>query len=145
MTRFRLCVCLLALAVAVGGAQQATFYQQLAVGATAVSLSGASGSSQCFGTLETAPVRFTLDGSTPTALVGQPLQVGDRLELFNTKDVSNLKAIAMTATAGALNMTCATGTAPAASRIVSQQVYTSANPALPVCNGLLRAAGAACR
>lgn len=144
MTRLRLCLCLLALTVAVVGAQQVTFYQQLAVSATAVSLS-AGGSSQCFGTLETAPIRFTLDGSTPTTALGQPLQVGDRLELFNAKDISNFKGIAMTGSAGALNMTCATGTAPAASRIVSQQVYTSANPALPVCNGLLRASGSACR
>jgi hypothetical protein len=144
MTRLTLTLCLaLALTVATV-AQQVVFYQQLAVGQTAVALS-AAGSTQCFGTLETAPVRFTLDGSTPTALIGQPLQVGDRLELGNRQDIATLKAIATTATSGALNMTCATGTTPVASRIVSQQVYSSSNPSLPVCNGLLRAAGQACR
>lgn len=188
---FAIAVLLGALGAQRAAAQTATFYQQLTVSATAAGISGGAGSTLCRGTLETAVVRFTIDGSTPvatsTATWGQVLNLGDQVVLGNARDIQNFLAVRTTSTSGVLNLTCASGTAPQPSYIIPApffvftaastaaappavavvggldggnvtrpflstangvqfvQPYTAVGLPSPVCNSLLRAAGAACR
>jgi hypothetical protein len=44
-------------------------------------------------TVESAPVRFRLDGTAPTAAVGHVLEVGDVLELRGMGELSKFQAI----------------------------------------------------
>lgn len=128
-------------------AQTASFYQQLTVTATASGISGGAGSTLCRGTLETAVVRFTIDGSTPvatsTSTWGQVLNIGDQVVLGNAGDIRNFLAVRTTSTSGVLNLTCAAGTAPQASYIIPAPffVFTAAStaaapPAVAVTGGL---------
>jgi len=56
-----------------------------------------------FCTLETAQIRFTLDGATaPTAAVGHILEVGQTLTLDNTYKIKNFRGFRTTSTSGAL-------------------------------------------
>ena len=43
--------------------------------------------------VETAAVRFTLDGTTPTASVGDALEVGDRLDLDSPDQIQKARFI----------------------------------------------------
>jgi hypothetical protein len=54
--------------------------------------------------LETGQIRFTLDGTTPTASVGILLQVGETLTLDNYDDLSKFKGFAVS-TPGSLRCT----------------------------------------
>lgn len=49
--------------------------------------------------VETAAVRYRLDGTNPTTSVGEPLAVGDRLYLENGNDISRARFIATSTTA----------------------------------------------
>ena len=53
-------------------------------------------------TVETAEVRFRLDGTNPTSTVGHLLQVGDILRLDNISDMANARFIRTGATSGLL-------------------------------------------
>ena len=48
---------------------------------------------QAFITVETAPVRFQVDGTLPTAAVGHQLDAGDTLSLDSRTQLTNFKAI----------------------------------------------------
>lgn len=54
---------------------------------------------EVFCTLETDQIRFTLDGTTPTSLIGHLLEAGQNLTLKNPSDIKNFKAIKVTTTA----------------------------------------------
>ncbi len=46
-----------------------------------------------FCTLETAQIRFTLDGTAPTTSVGHLLEAGQTLTIKNPGDIKNFRAI----------------------------------------------------
>ena len=54
--------------------------------------------------LETAQIRFTLDGSDPSATVGQILDIGDRLNFDNRGEITALKGIRTGVTNGVLDI-----------------------------------------
>ena len=56
-------------------------------------------------TLETAQVRYTVDGTAPTTSVGHLLEVGDALELDEQREIVNFKAIRTGSTSGTLKAT----------------------------------------
>ena len=55
--------------------------------------------------LETAEIRYTHDGTTPTASVGTLLEIGDTLRLNTREDVLNFKAIRTGSSSGVLDCT----------------------------------------
>ena len=55
--------------------------------------------------VETAPIRITLDGTTPTASVGILFQPGDFVTLSSEADVKNFKAVRTTSTSATLYVT----------------------------------------
>jgi len=76
-----------------------------AVGFTSTKILPTSGDFQgqpcqeVFCTLETDQIRFTLDGTTPTSLIGHLLEVGQNPTLKNPSDIKNFKAIKVTSAA----------------------------------------------
>ena len=52
-----------------------------------------------FATLETDSIRFTLDGTTPTNLIGHLLTSGQNLTIRNAVDIVNFRAIRVTSDA----------------------------------------------
>lgn len=98
-------------------AQGTSFYQQLSVASTSVGLTGATGMTFCRGMLETTPIRIAMNGSAPTATVGQPVNVGDEVLLNTANDITNFRAISTTGQAGLLSLSCGGGTNPAPSFI----------------------------
>ena len=53
-------------------------------------------------TLETAQVRWTIDGTTPTSSVGHLMEVGDQLILEGYEDIAKFKAIRTGGVSGVL-------------------------------------------
>lgn len=60
---------------------------------------------EVFCTLETGPIRFTLDGTAPTTTTGHLMNAGDTLTIRNAFDIQNFRAIRTTATSGELFVT----------------------------------------
>lgn len=58
-----------------------------------------------FCTLESGQIRFTLDGTAPTTLIGHLLEIGQSLTLENVGDLKNFKAIRTGAVSGSLKVT----------------------------------------
>lgn len=54
---------------------------------------------------DTQPIRYTYDGTTPTASVGQYLAVGATVDIVGSSNVANLKFIRATGSDGAVNVT----------------------------------------
>lgn len=112
-TFFVLAVLLLALTVPVAGQYRYVAFEQItvantAIGFTAATIDQGGGHPQvsiasC--RLETAQVRFTVDGTTPTSTVGTLLEIGDWLTLTSPDLVRNFRAIRTGATSGQLNCT----------------------------------------
>ena len=44
-------------------------------------------------TIETAQIRFRVDGGAPTATIGHIADIGDQIELNSVEDIANFKAI----------------------------------------------------
>lgn len=58
--------------------------------------------------VETAPIRFTLDGATtPTSAVGQLANVGDIYIVWGSLNIQNFRAIRTTGTSALLDVTYA--------------------------------------
>jgi len=82
-----------------------------AIGFTASKLIPSSGiykgmiAQEVFCTLETAPIRYTVDGTTPTTAIGHLVNIGDTLELYNPNMVNKFRAIRTTGTNGSLKCT----------------------------------------
>lgn len=112
--RFRVLI-LLGLFVPPVFAQTAISFQQVTVTGTATvipvamyTVAGGHGkASSCRGRLETAAIRFRIDGTAPTSSVGELLDVGDRIEITGYTNLQNFKAIRTTGTSGDLMLTCA--------------------------------------
>ncbi len=63
--------------------------------------------------LEGAPIRYTVDGSTtPTASVGQKMEVGDTLIITSLKDLESFSAIRTGGVSGALKVSYEREVAP---------------------------------
>ena len=58
-----------------------------------------------FCTLETAQIRFTIDGTTPTTSIGHLLEIGQTLTLENVADLTNFRAIRTGSSSGSLRVT----------------------------------------
>ena len=58
-----------------------------------------------FITVETAQIRFTLDGTAPTTTVGHLLNAGDVLELDSNADIVSFRAIRTGATSATIHVT----------------------------------------
>jgi len=53
--------------------------------------------------VETAPIRFRINGSAPTVTLGTLLNIGDELELDSASDIARFKAIRTTAVSATIN------------------------------------------
>lgn len=56
-------------------------------------------------TLETAQIRYWVDGSTPTSALGHLMEVGETIVLENYDEVVNFRAIRTGSTSGVLSVT----------------------------------------
>ena len=56
-------------------------------------------------TVEDAAIRFTLDGTTPTATVGHLAQPGDSIELVDRTELAGFSAIRQGGTSGTIKVT----------------------------------------
>ena len=76
-------------------AVQTFAYEDLTVGATAVGFTSATYGAADYASVyvESGPIRFRLDGGTPTASVGDTLEQGDRIVLESQEEVSRFRAI----------------------------------------------------
>jgi len=145
MTRGRLLLLVGALAIVpvLAYSQAVTLYQQLvSVGSatpTAAKLTNTTGLTLCRGTLEGAPARVTMDGTTPTITVGQPMNTGDQIKVKNAGDIQRLQMIATTGVTATLNLLCSGGTTPDVSEIIPAP--NGPTGFLPPCNPLTRPYG----
>lgn len=74
-----------------------------AVGLTPSKYNNAMGQYEAFCTLETAQIRFTVDGSTtPTATVGHLLEPGQILYLKGYTEIANFRAVRTGSSSGIL-------------------------------------------
>ena len=85
-------------------------YESLTIADTALGLTASkiSGQSVAFITVETAQIRFRLDGTAPTASEGHLLEAGDDLTLEGATTMASFKVIRTTATSAVLK--CSYGT-----------------------------------
>ena len=60
---------------------------------------------RAFCTLESGQIRWRIDGSDPTSTVGHLLEIGQSLEIEETGNIDNFRAIATGGTNGALKVT----------------------------------------
>ena len=63
------------------------------IGATAGTISSITGRQGAFITIETAGVRYRLDGTAATTTVGHPLEAGQSLEITDPTSLGNLNMI----------------------------------------------------
>lgn len=89
-------------------AQRTTTYEQVTVAATSIGLTVAnlSGMAGCTVRLETAQVRWRMDGTAPTTTVGTLLEVGEILTIPHILDARFIRFIRTGAVSGLLNSTC---------------------------------------
>ena len=88
-------------------------HEAITVAGTAVGLTAATivGSNKAVLTVEVAPIRFTVDGTTPTASVGHLAQVGDVIKLDSEDELRKFRAI-RTGASGTIMATYGTGGPP---------------------------------
>ena len=82
-------------------------FESVTVTGTSTSLTAATYDNAVRATisLETAPVRFRLDGTAPTASVGHTLEVNDVLELHSNDEISRARFIRRDGTYATLRVT----------------------------------------
>ena len=106
---------LLCALAAVASAQSAPVTETLTVSTTVLSLAtdtiGGRGTSRpesryCFLSLDTAAVRWRVDGIDPTDSVGHVMASGASLELYGHETIARFKVIRDTASDGVLTATC---------------------------------------
>lgn len=64
-----------------------------------------AGMRYAFVTVETAQVRFTIDGTAPTTTVGHLLEIGDILKLDSAEDLAAFRAIRTGSTSATIHCT----------------------------------------
>ena len=84
-------------------------FEQLTIDATVAGIPLAPAkytiNTKAFITVETAPIRFRIDGVAPTATVGHLLNIGDSAELDSASNIANFKAIRTTGVSAVINCT----------------------------------------
>lgn len=78
-----------------------------AIGFTSATITPATGrpAQRAFVTAETAQMRYTYDGTTPTSTVGHILDISDVLVIDGIVNVQNFRAIRTTASSGTIMAT----------------------------------------
>lgn len=79
-------------------------------GFTAANINAGSGhpaATQATCRLETAEIRYTVDGTTPSAAVGTLLEIGDTLALFGNDTLNNFRGFRTGGSSGVLDCTYA--------------------------------------
>ena len=81
-------------------------FESVTVAGTAIELTDATKLNATFATItvETAQIRFTLDGTTPTATVGHLLNPGDILTLDSAEQITQAQFIRVGATSGTIKV-----------------------------------------
>lgn len=111
--RAALLVLLVSLTVTLSAASYTKFealtVANTSVGFTAANINNTTGAhpsaTQSACRLETAEIRYTVDGTTPTTTVGVLLEIGDQLVLNGNDTLNNFRAIRTGATSGVLDCT----------------------------------------
>ena len=83
-------------------------YEAVTVAGTSKALTAGTYSTRRYAliTVETAPIRFTLDGTPPVAATtGHLVYAGDQIELDSNEDITSFRAIRETATSATLQVT----------------------------------------
>lgn len=86
-------------------------YESITVSTTAIGVTGslmskgANAAEVAFITLETANIRFRIDGTAPTTTEGHQLKAGQNLQLSSASDIRNFLAIRDDATDATLRVT----------------------------------------
>lgn len=81
-------------------------FEQIAIDSTAIALTTPpEGVLKALISVETADIRFRIDGTDPTSTVGQPALKDDVIVLSNAIDISKFKAIKSGSTAATLSVT----------------------------------------
>lgn len=92
-----------------GSKAKASSYEALTIDATAGGIACTAlkyaGCTKAFMTLETAQIRYTVDGTAPTAAVGHLLEVGDVLKLDSAEDIAAFRGFRTGAVSGSLRVT----------------------------------------
>ena len=91
----------------VGGGSTPFDYESVTVAASAVGLTSGTydDATRAEITLETAQIRFRVDGTNPTSGEGHLVEVGDVIRLTSAAQIANFKAIRTGATSGVLKAT----------------------------------------
>jgi hypothetical protein len=84
----------------------------------------------CSGLVETAQIRYTLDGTTPTSSVGSVGNVGDTIILGNVHDIAGYSDIRTGGTSGVVNFSCSANAPQVASSVV-RAIYSTLASATP--------------
>lgn len=115
MQRFRVALAVLVLwSVSAATAQNPYFgYEQITVANTAIGFTtakiveggGHPQATRAYCRLETAEIRYRVDGGTPTTTVGTLLEPGDALEIPDPIQIPQFLAIRTGATSGSLSCT----------------------------------------
>lgn len=108
---FFILACVLALTVPMSAQFRYVAFEQITVAATAIGFTSATisagnghiqaNSASCRN--ETAQIRFTIDGTTPTTTVGTLLEIGDSFILSSPDLLQNFKAIRTGSTSAKLS------------------------------------------
>jgi len=82
-------------------------YESITVSNTAIGLTSATylDATRAEMTLETAQIRFRVDGTDPTSSEGHPVYVGDLIILNSAAQIAAFKAIRTGSTSGVLKVT----------------------------------------
>lgn len=104
------------LALPLSAQQRVTTYEQLTVAGSSVGITVATtlrpnsaGQPQmaaCSLRLETAEIRYRMDGTAPTSSVGTPLEPGEIIPYIGYADALAIRFIRTTSTSGVLNINC---------------------------------------
>ncbi|HXG71325.1 MAG TPA: hypothetical protein VNJ04_12035 [Gemmatimonadaceae bacterium] len=110
MRRVSLALVIALLAVPVSAQQQYLAFEQVTVAATSIGFTsalinpaGQVQANKAVCRVETAQMRFRIDGTAPTAAVGTILDVGDILTLVGNDVLRSFRAIRTGATSGVLS------------------------------------------
>ena len=74
----------------------ASSYEAITVSSTAIGLTPPTNADSAFISIETDAIRYTVDGTTPTAAIGHPKAAATELNLESKKELTAFQAIRVT-------------------------------------------------
>jgi len=90
-----------------------TNYEAITVAGTAIGLTDAdmiaAGEDHALLTTELAPIRYTVDGTTPTTTIGHLAPAGSRIKLDSSAELVRFLAIRTTGTSASVKASTGTG------------------------------------